>query len=190
MARTSLTALGIASVAMMAALATCSPASAYEFGSVGVYSDAVGGSCTVTDVAGVVEVYVVLTGSDGAAQVAFAVRESEDLMMTYLDGPSVVHFPLVLGNLHTGIQVTFGACRTGPVHIATLVYDGSGTTSPCEAIRVVPHPGKGAVEVWDCAQNRETAPRGGMALVSNDGGCVCDVATRTTTWGRIKSLYE
>jgi hypothetical protein len=55
---------------------------------------------------------------------------------------------------------------------------------------VVAHPALGVVETYDCAQNRHTSPAGGTALVSVDGDCGCDVATKTTTWGRIKSLYS
>ena len=74
--------------------------------------------------------------------------------------------------------------------LATILYTGTGTTSVCEAIQVVPHPDVGAVRIYDCLQNPFTMPRGGSALVRNDGGCICSTASDLSTWGRVKSLYR
>ncbi len=157
-------------------------------GSIGVFSDAVGGDCNITDAAGLVRVEVVLVGSDGTSHVSFRIEESAGLGMTYAQ--ELIHFGLKTGDVRAGIQITFGACLSGPVHLATIFYTGTGTTSACEAIQVMPHPAVGSVRIYDCFQNPFTTPRGGGALVRNDGGCACSTAIELSTWGRVKSLYQ
>jgi hypothetical protein len=164
------------------------PVLAVNVGSIGVFSDTGGGDCNITDKVGVVTAEIVLVNSEGSTHVSFAVQESEGVEMVYAD--ETVHFALKLGDTRGGIQITFGACLTGSIHLATVRYGGSGTTSACEAIRVVPHPTVGSVRIYDCEQNPYTATGGGSALVRNDGGCSCSVAAETSTWGRVKSLYR
>ena len=164
------------------------PVGAYDTGSIGVFSDPSAGSCNITDVAAIVNVEVVLVNSAGATHVSFAVEEADGVRMTY--AAETIHFNLKLGDTREGIQITFAACRTGTVHLATLRYSGTGTTTACEEIRVVPHPDVGSVRIYDCEQNPYTTPGGGFAFVRNDGACGCDVATEESTWGRIKSLYR
>jgi hypothetical protein len=174
---------------LLALLAVLSPAWAGP-GSIGVFSDTGGGSCNVTDVAGVVTVYVVLVGGDGAAYVWFALEESPGLKMTWLN--ETVQQPLWLGTSRTGIQIGFGTCLSGASHLLTVRYSGTGTTSVCESIRVVAHPARasGQVEVMNCAQVVQGVDFGGAALVRNDGGCDCSVGAEDTSWGRIKALYR
>jgi hypothetical protein len=173
---------------LVVALLAAAPAAA-QVGSIGVFSDAAGGDCNVVDVSGVVTTYVVLVGSGGAAYVWFALAESVGLQMTYLN--ETVHQPLFLGSTRSGIQIGFGACRSGAVHLLTVRYSGTGTTESCETIRVVPHPERpsGRVEVMDCTQTVHSVGQG-AALVRNDGGCNCTTPVDDSSWGRVKALYR
>jgi len=176
--------------ALWAALLFASPAAAQPGpGSIGVYSDTGGTNCNVVDVAGVVSVYVVLVGGDGAAYTWFALHETPGLAMTYLN--ETVQQPLSHGNTRIGIQIGFGTCLNGPAHLLTVRYSGTGTTSTCQAIEVVANPARasGRVEIMDCAQVVHTRGNG-AALVRNDGGCSCAVETSESSWGRVKSLYR
>jgi hypothetical protein len=174
--------------AVLLVLAASPAAPQHDVGSIGVFSDPIGGSCDITDAFGVVTAEVVLVNSLGAVQVEFAVEESDGVEMVYAN--ETVHFTLKQGSTRGGIKILFGACRTGSVHLATIRYSGTGTTGTCSDIRIVPHPSVGSVRIYDCEANPYTTPRGGAALVRNDGGCSCNVAAEPTTWGRVKSLYR
>jgi hypothetical protein len=176
--------------AVAALVAAASPAGAVGPGTIGVYSDTGAGNCNVVDAEGLVTVAVVLVNSDGATFTSFALEESDGLQMSYINESSP--FQLTLGDTRSGITVTFGACLTGSVHLLTVRYNGTGTTSTCEAIGVVPHPGRpaGLIEVFDCTQTLYTASHGGTALVSDDGACGCDTPVADSSWGRVKSLYR
>lgn len=174
-------------VALAALIALAAPA-AGEVGRVGVFSDAVGGDCNLLDVAGYVDAEIVMVGSDGCVQVSFAVEEDPGVAMSVVRED--LRYTLTLGTLHGGIRFVFGACETSPIRLATITYAGTGTTAGCAPIRIVAHPGLGTIEAWDCQPVAYTSQAGGVALVSSEGDCGCDVAAEASTWGRIKALYR
>jgi hypothetical protein len=82
-------------------------------------------------------------------------------------------FPVTLGNSQTGVSIGYGACLSGPIHVQTIHFFASGTTSDCCQYSVRPHPASasGLVEVVDCDFNLLNG-EGGYGVV-NAQGCDC-----------------
>jgi hypothetical protein len=106
---------------------------------------------------------------------------------------------LTLGDLYTGVTVTYVGCKQLPYVVATLAYVPVVPTPQCTYyFRIVADPAvlSGEVEVVDCDSN--TGPATGGWLWVNFPGCTgtlcggpeCPVAIEHATWGGIKSLYH
>lgn len=178
----------------MAALCVAGFAYADGVGHIGVYADAVAGSCDITDVAGLVTVYVVHTDADAANTSQFAIAQEPGVNMTYLSATNSLG--LILGELSTGVTITYVGCKTTfPLELFSVQYFGTGSTDNCSKLMIVadPHLPSGQIEIIDCAQIpavHQIGPVGGSAMVNLTGDCGCDIATKETTWSRIKSLYQ
>lgn len=107
---------------------------------------------------------------------------------------------LQLGDMYTGVTVTYVGCKPLPHLLARLDFIPVSPTPDCTFVRVLPDPSlpSGQVEVVDCMSNVLHAT-GGYACVNTPQCCECGqvpehcelpVATRETTWGAIKALYR
>jgi hypothetical protein len=177
--------LGVASMAMAQA----------NVGSIGVFSDQTATSCDITDVnLDFVNAYILHVNADEANTSEFMLTIDGDINMTFLSG-TVNPAMLSLGQLQTGIVITYVGCKTSfPLLLATLQFFGTGTTTSCGKVRLVgsPNSGSGEVEVVDCNSNIIVlGPEAGSAMVhSTPGACNCDVATQESSWSQIKALYQ
>lgn len=159
-------------------------------GSIGVFSDAGGSSCNLTDAApGLLSFYVVHVLTPGATASQFSAPMPACMLgASYLSDTGI--FPVTIGSSQTGVAIGYGACLAAPIHCLTINYFGGGLTTPCCYYGVYPDPNltSGNIEVVDCTENLITAT-GGVGIINPDGTCQCDVPTQDTTWGKVKSIF-
>jgi hypothetical protein len=162
-------------------------------GRIGVYADAGAGACTLDDSQPrAFDLFVVHTDMDGMLSSRFRVVESSGFTATYV-GESIatnLHF----GDLHSGIDVIYDLCSAGSLLLATISYDGHGTSEPCSTVEIAEFAPSttGQPETMDCNFGWFPAAPFGPLLVNPTDQCSqwCVVATEATTWGRVKALYR
>jgi hypothetical protein len=160
-----------------------------QAGSIGLFADAGGSSCSLDEGTAVSFIYVIHVLTPGATASEFMVASSAGFNMIYI---AEVYFkPVNIGDLRTGISIGYGSCFQSPTLLARMDYVVSPlATDPCSYLEIVPSPASasGAIEIVDCADN--VVPAGGIPLVINPNmHCQCDVPTQDTTWGKLKALY-
>ncbi|HEU4366467.1 MAG TPA: FlgD immunoglobulin-like domain containing protein [Candidatus Krumholzibacteria bacterium] len=141
--------------------------------SVGLYSDAAGSGCSLSDNSqGFFNAYVVVRpGPQGVSAVQFSAPPPPCFTGVYV-GDQTVAGTLVLGNSQTGVSVSLTTCSAFTTHVLTIQYFGYGTTPPCCEYPVLPDPLIGEVTVVDCFFNTEPAT-GVVSMINADGSCPC-----------------
>jgi hypothetical protein len=189
--------------AIVLVLLLCVEFAAAQGGHIGLYSDSPGYTdCNLTETLFAANnVYVVHTLAATGNTSQFKVEDHWGV----LRGPVDYGFNLYLGDIYTGITVTYVGCKLLPYRIATLTFIPTTATAPCyEALRVVADPAvaSGQVEVVDCNSNVLLAT-GGYLCVNAPDCCVADpfqatlspgdcfpVGVEPSTWGGVKALYQ
>jgi hypothetical protein len=160
-------------------------------GYISIRGNQFGDQCEIYDQSpGLLTIYVVHTNTTGATASRWSAPMPSCMVgATFLTDQPV--FGVNIGNSQTGISIGYAACLTGPIHILSMLFFGSGLSSSCCRYDVYPDPGavSGQIEVVDCANNLLWTT-GSPGFVNPDQGCVCGlVPVEQTTWGRVKSLY-
>jgi hypothetical protein len=92
-----------------------------------------------------------------------------------------------LGDPLSGVRLSFNECLDGRggsvVLVSTLSLQWTPRLWDQLAIRILPHPQVGAVQIIDCA-GAARAVEGGRALLMTP-----EIAVEKATWGAVKSLY-
>lgn len=166
---------------MGASLAVAQP------GVFGTYADPLGNNCNVTDIPGLLSVWVVHTLTGGATAGQFAAPVPPCMLAAFFLADTNVLGPSV-GNSQTGIGVGYGACLGAPIAVMSVSIFAQGLSTPCCTYPVVPtaiYP----IEMVDCANN--LLPASGLSnTVNGNSTCDCNVVpTEESTWGSVKSLY-
>ena len=166
--------------------------------SIGVFSDARGCPCELTDrgSAGLLTVTILHVNSPGAKASQFSAPRPSCLNVTHLYDTPVF---TTIGNSQTGVAIGYGQCLTGTFQILTITYFAQGLTPDCCYYEVLPDPSSpsGAIEVFDC-NDQLVFPPGWYDIVNSTESCQCyagfeycyPVAVESSTWGRVKALYE
>ena len=157
-------------------------------GSIGIYTDVMGGDCNLPDhTPGLTTYHVVHLSSSGVTAGAYWAPKPACFTGTWMSDTNI--FPVTIGNSQDGVSIGYGSCRTGPIHVQSIVFLANGNTPECCLYPVLGIPTSGKVEAADCAMTPITAY--GLTSVFNPtGGCPCgSVRVEETTWGRVKSLY-
>jgi len=170
----------------LAVLMVASMASAQGF--FGIYSDAdTYGDCNLEDVSfGLCPVYLVQHFANGISS-SMMVQDNSGLTSTGV----TTHTLLVIGNVFTGVDFSYGACLGPTVLLATLNYFCQGLAPGCTDISVVPHPETGVITLVDCAAVAADT-QGGVLTVNGDTSCPCTGGpnpVEESSWGQIKALY-
>jgi hypothetical protein len=160
----------------------------------GLFADPVGENCAIFDNGtGPLKVYVVHMDSPGATAVEFMVDFGgvPDLFRT--EDTQVDGF-ITLGNSLTGVSIGYGACLVSPIVVLELNFFGTGVTSPCSELRLLPHPDHPEdIQIVDCGTLLLPVEGRGM-FINPDATCTdcagVPVATEIDTWGSLKSLYR
>lgn len=159
-------------------------------GSIGVFSDAAGSSCNLTDAApGLLSFYVVHVLTPGATASQFAAPMPSCMLgATFLSDTAI--FPVTIGGSQGGVAIGYGACLAAPIHCLTINFFGGGATLPCCYYSVIADPNvpSGNIEVVDCTETLVYAT-GGVGIINPNGTCQCDVPAQDTTWGKVKSIF-
>ncbi len=184
-------------VTVLAVVALHSPAFAdAPGGAIAVFGDPQGQECYVYDLApGLLQVYVVHLNHDGMVGSQFKVEVAGDFDATYLGEYPADPNDVAVGYAFEGIQMGYGVCLPGPIHLLTMSFYVQGRSPKCCAFEVVADP-EGAppgLLAVNCDFELVEA-EGGITYVNPDGTCACMVPGITTpvlptTWGKVKSLY-
>lgn len=111
---------------------------------------------------------------------------------------------LKLGDIFTGVAITYVGCKPLPHLLATITFIPLQATAPCYALEVVPDPvlASGEIEVIDCANNVLYGYGATMCVnipecclisasqASVSLGDCAPVGAQSSTWGGIKALYR
>lgn len=128
-------------------------------GSIGVYADDAGASRDIVDTGGIVTVYVVHKVAVGTTASAFMVDAPDGWTLV----GSNEQFPVFIGNAETGIDIAYGECMTGNIHVLTLTYQPpvGGSTGN---FQIVAPTRRASIQVVDC---NSTMLVSGVGLVSD-----------------------
>jgi hypothetical protein len=167
---------------------------------IGIYADAGGTSCALTNLVvppGNNALYVIHKFNGGSTASQFKVNDLSTLFAT-----SQVTPYLSIGTWNTDLSLAYGGCVIGDHVLVTLNFLWFGTALTCQnTLEIVPAPTSpipGAVALVDCAQpsgNLESATGGRAYVGAGSDNCVdptgCDPSpVAETTWGGIKALYR
>ncbi|HET6349832.1 MAG TPA: hypothetical protein VFH88_12180, partial [Candidatus Krumholzibacteria bacterium] len=142
-------------------------------GTIGLYTDASGSTCSFSgNDPGVVTAYVVVRpGPDGFMAVRFSVPIPSCFGGSLLEDQAIPGYA-TWGESQTGITVATGVCEPTPVHILTISYMRTGSTSSCCAYPVVPELGFSVIEAIGCA-SQEIELTGSTSHFNSDASCQC-----------------
>ena len=171
-------------------LVLCASLAFAQVGSIGLFADTGGTVCNIVEgpvgVPTTIFAVHVLTG--GAIASEWAAPVPACYGGTYMNDTAV--FGVTIGNSQTGVEIGYGMCLVGPIHVLTLNLQNQANTPACCLWRVVPHPVNGLNMVTCPPQSLRMPATGGAAIFNPDSSCQCDVATRESTWGAIKNMYN
>jgi len=143
-------------------------------GYIGLYTDAsTYTNCIMNDFGpALVPVYVVHKAIPGATASQFMVTMGGGFNAIYIS--EIVHMPLSIGSVLTGISIAYGGCLPSDILLVTINYFTQGISPSCAYLKVVADPASpnGQIEIDDCAFNILLG--GGSTLYVNpDGTCQC-----------------
>jgi hypothetical protein len=171
--------------ASMALLLFGTPASADRLS---IYSDAALTQYTIDDsVPRVVTLYVAgyLFESSG---VRFSVRPGPGFTGVWLSDTSAFY---PYGSSPTDIAIGFGRCVTSrSVLILTMSYQMFGTSSPCSELRAAPPDGFLYAIGTQCGADEVIIWPLDKLYANCPNPPIPPVATESSTWGKVKSLYR
>jgi len=177
----------------LAIVMSASLAFAQYGGQVSLYSDQAYSNCNLTEALFVSNtVYVVhdMAASGNTAQFKVVNNWPGPIAGAISWGTN-----LTLGDVYTGITVTYVGCKALPYLLGTMGFIPIAATPPCTAtLQVVADPAvaSGSVEVVDCSSNVLLATGGLLTINGNPTDCPCvqEIATEQSNWSRIKNLYR
>jgi hypothetical protein len=98
------------------------------------------------------------------------------------------------GDPYTGIVLDYGSCLGSTVTVCRLDFfkPHSNEIQGCYHLEVYPYPGDPEVQSRDCSQGNHAAGAGYYSFDAMPYGLCddCATATKSVTWGAIKSLYR
>lgn len=162
---------------------------------VSLYADAAHSVRYANDTApGILTVYVVheaepiIPNVSVASSLDFRIAQSPGFTGVWLD-ESTTH--LFLGTSPSGIRFAYGGCLPLPTRVLEVHYTTFGTSEECSYLELVGHPdeicGSNAICAFDC-EFQYHVPIGVRLIINPNAECSVPVAS--TTWGKIKSLYQ
>jgi len=166
-------------------------------GNISVFADPSASSCTLVDAAPVLfDVFVVhteMTDTWGMIGARFKLLEGAGFSASYVSESIAVQGHV--GSVVTGIGLGYDVCSFGTLLLATVTFQGYGTSTPCSYLDIGPDPASGGTTAiaQNCFFDVYLTPSVGKFYVNPEPGqCPpnCIVATKPTTWGGVKALYR
>ncbi len=127
---------------------------------------------------GLIQVYVVHTGTPGATAVWFAAPKPACMTGTWIS--DTCPFPIASGDSQTGISVDYGACLSSPIHVVTISYLTQGMTPPDCPYEILPHPRRTALSLLDCNSNYHPGYPS-TTYINSNLACTCNVRRNPAT---------
>jgi hypothetical protein len=164
-------------------------------GTLGVFADIGGTSCTLDDTEpGLIQAYVIHKWTLELTASQFRVAADEGFTGVYLSHEAGPGF-LGIGLPPEDYAVSYGACATGDFLVVTITYQAFGTSAVCSNIGLAAAPTSplpGQIAVADCGFQYIAAHLYPPLVVNAQGNlCVwCIDPVESSTWGRIKALYR
>ncbi len=180
-----------AAIFTLAALAAAGPSFGQSGGRIAIYSDNPGfNDCNLNETLfSVNSVYLVheLALEGNTAQFRVQV-DWPGSVAAGVDYPS----NLFLGDIYTGVAVTYVGCASLPHLLARLDLIPMVATPACGgSMRVVADPAvsSGTIEVIDCNSSTLRAT-GGVLTINGNADCPCAGVVKQASWGRVKGMYN
>lgn len=146
---------------------------AAEGSSIGLYTDASGGTCSFSGGSpGLITAYVVVRpDAYGVSAVQFAAPIPACLGATFV---SEVLPPgmLSIGSSQDGISIALQSCSLAPVNVLQITYLRSSGTTPCCEFPIVADPSDGSLAATDCWY-QEVPLTGVTSHFNADASCSC-----------------
>jgi hypothetical protein len=170
---------------------------------VGLFADPGQVSCVVPgDGAGLVQVHMFHVGEAPSTAVQFAIYppacwSGATYLGDVLSSEAFLHIGASNGPI--GLSVAYGECRSLPSYLGYVQYAGVTASECCEVHVSKPTDvcegcwvGTAAAIAVDCDFNMHEASTSESVTLNADATCPCQtaLATQTSTWGRVKSLYR
>jgi hypothetical protein len=177
---------------LAAAIVMCANfAFAQDGGHIGIYSDSPGYSdCNVNEAIYVTFTYYIVHTAAATS------NTSQFMVVPNLPPgfPGAISYAgnLNLGDLYTGVTITYVGCKVLPYLLATIQHTAGSLSPPCTVIlEVVPDPAlaSGQIETVDCDSNQHFGT-GGKLTANGNETCPCVIGTETTNWSKVKALYQ
>ena len=166
-----------------------SPAFA-QTGAPGLFADNQGLACNITvPVGSPLTVYVVHKSPSGATGSVWRLSAPTGPTFFYNGGSVGNANILSIGDPVSGISLAYGGCINGDFLIYSLNFFATAPVAPCTYMRLVEDPTQPAPISVDC-NFAEVPVVAGQGILNATVACDCDVATESTTWGKVKSLYR
>ncbi|HKW13802.1 MAG TPA: hypothetical protein VJS69_04880 [Candidatus Krumholzibacteria bacterium] len=177
-------------LALTLVLLTAAAGPALGAGSIGVYADAGGSNCEISDPGGGALQLIYIVETNDLVPVggsAWKLEWDAGMTMTWI-GETTPYFHV--GSAKDGISMTYSPCQGGTFLIDTVSMTSAGTSTPCSHFRLVDHPTQGLI-IARCSSYDPMPLIPGDGIVNADATCHCNLsATEPTTWGRVKALYR
>ena len=159
-------------------------------GSLCVFGDPDGLSCSLNNAGGFVWAYVVHTNTPGASGCQFSLQVI-GTSLTWVGDSSPFH---TIGSTQEGLTVDYGACLASPILVIQAGF--MGTSESCDYIEVIEDPNAvpPGIYIKDCttpSPNLISLPRW-ATYINDDGSCpnCLKIPIEETTWGQVKALYR
>jgi hypothetical protein len=169
-----------------------------------LFTDAAGTQCELVDSGSALRnIYVFLNGTAPALSVEFAAPrpacwQGATWVGDVLPGPRFwvgnTQIDFIVSTYDPTVEV--GQCRTPPVFICSMLFVATGASLPCCTVSVVApivHPSSFLpLNYIDCLFAEQPLAIGQSITINPNETCRCNLplATESTTWGRVKSLYR
>jgi hypothetical protein len=161
-----------------------------EPGSIDIFADLAMTSCNIYDATGLATLHIFHTNALEVGSSIWKLELTGGAENLVFIG-QILQFPLVIGDVFTGISVSYQACLSNSFQLMTLNFQALDPSPPCGLFSIVPSDDVPThVEIVDCNLRRMEIPRGGQARLNPDGTCLCEVPVAETSWGGIKALYK
>ena len=171
-------------------------ARAQGVGAIMLHSDALATSCNITqNPSGLVTVYVFHSFHNGVIASQFKI-EDNGADFVWIADELQQSGTLNIGTTNVGGTFAYGECITTNFNFVNVLYDTFGSSAKCSNLTVVPDPNEidGILAAADCSSPfpLKLVADGSELTVRCPDEVQCGrvVPVESTTWGRVKALYE
>ena len=169
---------------------------AQNVGAIMLYTDPAGTTCNLTtDPAVPVTVYVFHSFHTGVSASRFMIENKGTNWLYLFESPQGGAQPI--GDTNAGASFAYPSCQASDYNFVNVTYQAVGAAGVCSSLEVVPDPASlsGTIEATDCSfpfPLKFTADGSNLTVNCPDLPLQCGriVPVESTSWGRVKALYN